>query len=185
MEGFFAHGLERYHLRKPGWSASRLEQWLRALPADWLPRLVLHQHHALVEALGLGGRHDRDAAGLAATAGFSRSCHGLPGLRRHLPGYGQILFGPVFDSFSKPGYGPSAQFPWAELTRLLASRGPGDCTRVLAIGGVDAGRLGHCRKLGFDGAAVLGAVWTSDDPVAAFAGIQDAARTLGGARHAA
>src|ERR1700677_4731468 len=85
MEGFFAAGLERYHVRKPAWSAPDLEAWLRALPVTWRPRLVLHQHHALVGALGLGGRHERGDSQRAA--GPSRSCHDLPSLRRDMKAF--------------------------------------------------------------------------------------------------
>lgn len=57
--------------------------------------------------------------------------------------------------------------------------------RVYAVGGVTAERLGRCRELGFDGAAVLGAVWNAPDPVAALAAIRAASARLEGARHAA
>jgi len=57
--------------------------------------------------------------------------------------------------------------------------------RVLAIGGVTAERLGRCGELGFDGAAVMGAVWNGPDPVRAFAGILSASEKLGATCHAA
>jgi thiamine-phosphate pyrophosphorylase len=59
LGALFAAGLERYHVRKPHWSVTQLEAWLRALPAEWRPRLVLHSHHELVATLGLGGCHWR------------------------------------------------------------------------------------------------------------------------------
>lgn len=64
----FAAGLERYHVRKPTWSREKLEAWLRALPREWRPRLVLHTHHALVASLALGGAHERDKPGRAIVA---------------------------------------------------------------------------------------------------------------------
>src|SRR3954468_18401420 len=60
LDALFVAGLERYHLRKPSWSRAKLESWLREVPERWRSRLVLHQHHELVEAYGLGGRHWRD-----------------------------------------------------------------------------------------------------------------------------
>ena len=59
MEGLFAAGLERYHVRKPSWTEPELEAWLRALPVAWRARIVIHQHHALAGVLGLGGRHEK------------------------------------------------------------------------------------------------------------------------------
>jgi thiamine-phosphate pyrophosphorylase len=184
MEGFFSAGLERYHVRKPPWTREALEAWLKHLPPAWRPRIFLHRHPSLAAKLGLGGAHDRDEEAPSRPPGSSRSCHGIASLRRNLPLQRTLLFGPVFASLTKPGYGPAPDFPWDELTSLLGNRTPADA-RVLAVGGVAAGRLARCRDLGFDGAAVLGAVWNEPDPVAAYAGIRDAAARLEAARHAA
>jgi thiamine-phosphate pyrophosphorylase len=186
MEGFFAAGLMRYHVRKPSWGAPELEAWLRGLPEAWRPRIILHQHHFLVEALGLGGRHERDRVpGESGPRAKSRSCHDLASLRGCMRAFDQVLFGPVFPSLTKPGYGPPASFPWQELRAVLKGRGAQGSARVLAIGGITPGRLGRCNELGFDGAAVLGAVWNDPDPARAFAEILDAAGKLGAERHAA
>jgi thiamine-phosphate pyrophosphorylase len=184
MEGFFSAGLERYHVRKPSWSREALEAWLGHLPEIWRPRIILHHHHPLVAKLGLGGTHDRDEAGNSGPLGYSRSCHHVETLRLLLPLYQSLSFGPVFPSLSKSGYGPAAGLHWDELTAILAERAPADA-RVLAIGGVTAGRLARCQELGFDGAAVLGAVWNELDPVATYIGIRDEAARLEAGRHAA
>jgi len=193
MRRFFADGLECYHVRKPSWTAAELGAWLRGLPGEWRPRLILHEHHPLVGELGLGGRHDKDSgpAGNPLPGGSSRSCHDVASLRRHLGAYRTILFGPVFPSLSKPGYGPAADFPWYELWALLrqgrraGTPGSPGSARVLAIGGITARRLARCFEIGFDGAAVLGAVWNDPDPARAFERIRDAAAKLDDARHAA
>jgi len=216
-----AAGLERYHVRKPHWSVAQLETWLRALPAEWRSRLVLHSHHELVARLGLGGHHWRDekvgrvipnpplqplptpenrrvkdnAPYLPIT---SRSCHDLATLRAVLGHYDSVFFGPVFPSISKPGYtteltvqvergvptrslnnedlnASGRHVPPSEIYSLLNSRTANERrTTVLALGGVTAERLPQVRAFGFDGVAVLGAVWQADDPVAAFCEIQDA-----------
>jgi thiamine-phosphate pyrophosphorylase len=211
LGALFAAGLERYHVRKPHWSAAQLETWLRALPVEWRPRLVLHSHHELVARLGLGGRHWRDEKGGAAcpqdalsalrstrSTFTSRSCHDLATLRTALGHYDSVFFGPVFPSISKPGYtteltvqvergvstrsfknedlnASGRRVPPTELSSLLNSRTANERrTAVLALGGVTAARLPQIRELGFDGVAVLGAVWQADDPAAAFCEIQDA-----------
>lgn len=180
LGALFAAGLERYHVRKPHWPAEKLGAWLRALPAEWRPRLVLHSHHEFVAELGLGGRHWRDdgSAPSMPSAGeglTSRSCHDLVALRAVLGNYDSVFFGPVFPSFSKPGHGRRGDFSADKLSILLAQRTSVERrTAVLALGGVTAERLPRCRELGFDGVAVLGAVWQSINPVAAFSEIQDA-----------
>ena len=177
MKGFFAAGLKRYHVRKPTWSAPVLEAWLRSLPEEWRPKLILHQHHSLVETLRLGGRHYKDGDNPPNARGLSRSCHDLKTLRKHMGAYPQVLFGPVFPSLSKPGHGPAKHFPWGPLAALLRERTYRGC-RVLAVGGITAERLARCDELGFDGAAVLGAVWHEPDPVRAFAEVMEAAAKL-------
>jgi thiamine-phosphate pyrophosphorylase len=184
LGALFAAGLERYHVRKPHWPAAQLETWLRALPAEWRSRLVLHQHHELVATIGLGGCHSRDDGSAprtpSADKGFtSRSCHDLATLRPALGHYDSVFFGPVFPSISKPGHGPNDNFPPTELSLLLNSRTSHERrTAVLALGGVTAERLPQIRALGFDGVAVLGAVWQADDPVAAFCEIKSAFSAL-------
>jgi thiamine-phosphate pyrophosphorylase len=90
----------------------------------------------------------------------------------------------VFPSLSKEGHIPAADFPWEELKAMLSRGERGNC-RVLAIGGVTAGRLGRCFELGFDGAAALGAVWGDPNPVGAYLDLRRHAQKLWGARHAA
>jgi thiamine-phosphate pyrophosphorylase len=177
LAALFAAGLERYHVRKPHWSAHELETWLSALPAEWRPRLVLHQHHPLVIALGLGGCHWRDdeSAPLAPPARglTSRSCHGLATLRTALGCYDSVFLGPVFPSISKPGHGPWGNFRPDAAATMLSLRSPAARrTTVFALGGVTAQNALHCRALGFDGVAVLGAVWQAADPVRAFVQLQ-------------
>jgi thiamine-phosphate pyrophosphorylase len=184
MEGFFAAGLERYHVRKPAWSRDALEAWLVHLPEAWRPRIILHHHHPLAAKLGLGGTHDRAGDWGSGPLGSSRSCHEIDTLRLFLRLYKSLMFGPVFPSLSKSGYGPAANFPWDILREILGERTPDDA-RVLAIGGVTAAGLARCRELGFDGAAVLGAVWNEQDPAAAYAGIREAAAKLEASRDAA
>ena len=188
LASLFAAGLERYHVRKPDWTEAALARWLTALPEAWRPRLVLHQHHGLVQTLGLGGRHWQDRGGKDVppvvlsdhgrgdTPTFtSRSCHDLPTLTAALGSYDSVFLGAVFPSISKPGYGPRQDFTTPEFAALLAGRASNvRRTAVLALGGITAENAPRCRELGFDGVAVLGTVWSAPDPVRAFAQLQTA-----------
>jgi thiamine-phosphate pyrophosphorylase len=132
----------------------------------------------------------------------SRSCHDLTTLRAALGHYDSVFFGPVFPSISKPGYtteltvkvervvptrslknkdlnASGRRVPPTEISSLLNSRtANGRRTAVLALGGITAERLPQVRALGFDGVAVLGAVWQANDPVAAFCEIKSAFSAL-------
>lgn len=185
LETLFAEGLERCHVRKPHATAGELAAWIARISPRWRSRLILHQHHELVEKYGLGGIHWRDLEGAAGTeaagrglrsARFpdappamfrSRSCHDLATLRASLGVFDSVFFSPVFSSISKPGYAPALNH--AALADFLHGRmGDEHSTRVLALGGIDAQTAPRALAMGFDGLAVLGAVWQANDPIAAY-----------------
>lgn len=162
-----AAGLAGYHLRKPEWGRDTLAAFLRRLPAGFHPRIVLHSHHDLAAEFAVGGLHERDEPLPASPASppvrlRSRAVHDLAALPTALAHYHRVLFSPVFPSLSKPGHAP--RVPVADLRAVLARPRHAE---VIALGGVDASRLAACRELGFDGVAVLGAVWQAADPVRA------------------
>jgi thiamine-phosphate pyrophosphorylase len=174
-----AAGLERYHVRKPDWSPAEMAEWLSGLPVAWRSRLILHGNEQLALRCWLGGRHWRDDASappVPVPGDFaSRSCHDLAILRSSLGRYDAVFFGPVFASISKPGRGPRAGFDFAALTALLAARSPAQRrTVVYALGGVRPENVPQCHAMGFDGVAVLGAVWQDPDPLPAFLRLQSA-----------
>jgi thiamine-phosphate pyrophosphorylase len=182
LADLFAAGLERYHVRKPAWTRERLADWLAPVPAADRARLVVHQHHELARQLGLGGCHWPDAgptqpaSPLSSASGLSsRSCHDLAGLRGALGHFDSVFFSPVYPSLSKPGYAPADPTALAAVAALLADRPPAaHRTDVIALGGITAERIPAVRALGFDGVAVIGAVWQAPDPRSAFAALQDA-----------
>ena len=167
----FTAGLRHYHLRKPGWDRAALVAFLGAVPVEFQPRLVLHSHHDLAAEFKIGGLHFRDADGPPSPLLRSRAVHDLPTLRASLARYDRLLFSPVFPSLSKPGRKPDPRLAPAELKAILARPRR---TELIALGGVDVSRLSACRDLGFDGVAVLGAVWQAADPVGAFHDLQEA-----------
>lgn len=183
----FAAGLTRYHLRKPAWPVARMASWLAELPPQFRRRVVLHGHHALAQQMGAGGIHFRDDGTApkelrseASSIGFvSRACHDLADVVASLAHYNAVLFAPVFGSLSKPGHGPMSPQLRDELAELLRSRTSRQrTTEVVALGGVTSDRLAECHALGFDGAAVLGAVWAATNPVAAFAHLDQVSTAL-------
>jgi thiamine-phosphate pyrophosphorylase len=195
---------ERYHLRKPRWSVAETEAWLRDTPVEWRRRIVLHGHPALAEQFGVLGVHEKDGTAGALRKGLdsnplsaesvhlngaaadqifrSTSRHELRMLKEATGRFDSVFYGPVFPSISKRGYGQAVRADEAELSEFLRTQRR---TQVLAIGGVTAERLERCEELGFDGAAVLGAVWESADPWAAWTEIAAAAAQLERAHHAA
>ena len=190
----FAAGLHRYHVRKPHSSSSDLISWIERVPTEWRSRLVLHQHHELVTRYQLGGYHWRDEVGrvipnpppqerrIQNNAPYltSRSCHDLETLRASVGIYDSVFFGPVFASISKPGYGPQSSIGSDELIATFLCRRTSDQRRttVLALGGITTETAPRAFDLGFDGVAVLGAIWQAADPAAAFRRFQAVGREL-------
>ncbi|MCL2260086.1 MAG: thiamine phosphate synthase [Fibromonadales bacterium] len=72
---------------------------------------------------------------------------------------------PIFDSISKQGY--KAKYSKEELREGIAAWKKKHSQKLFALGGVEASNIAELAELGFDGAAVLGAVWYSSDPVGA------------------
>jgi len=180
----FSAGLTHYHLRKPAWSRAQLAALLHALPAGLHARIVLHTHHDLAAEFALGGLHHRDQSShsechpiggtlLPSVRLRSRAVHSLSALRDSLDDYDRLLVSPVFNSISKPGHGPSADFVLADLKSILSLPRRAE---VMALGGIDLARIPACHDYGFDGVAVLGAVWQASDPVHAFNQLNHACR---------
>ncbi|EFN59447.1 hypothetical protein CHLNCDRAFT_138010 [Chlorella variabilis] len=175
----FKRGLCTLHLRKPSCDREQVAQYLAALPPDARRRTVLHQHHDLAKQSSIGGIHYREAERppgvIKAPPGLSvsTSFHTLPDLGVCRGEVDYCFLSPIYASISKPGYGEAAFPDPGELAGGLAgSRYP-----VLALGGVTRDKFGELAELGFAGAALLGAVWAAEDPLAAWeAAVAEAAR---------
>jgi thiamine-phosphate pyrophosphorylase len=174
----FASGLQRLHVRKPGWVRAELADYVQAIAPQYRPRLVLHSHYDLVPALGLGGIHltetARRAPGLARLlrrvggSSVSASLHTLADVQQHRRRYNYVTLSPIFNSISKEDY--LSVFDLAQVRAVLhklAARS-GYRPQVVALGGIEAANVASVRQLGFAGAAVLGSIWQSPDPVASF-----------------
>ncbi len=71
-----------------------------------------------------------------------------------------VTLSPIFDSASKPGYGPALGLRGlAEIAKTVP-------IPVLALGGIDAGNAAQCRAAGAAGVAIMGAAMRTDDPEA-------------------
>jgi thiamine-phosphate pyrophosphorylase len=183
LTALLAQGLARLHLRKPGWPAAQLEALIRALPAQYHARLVLHAYPELVRRYSLGGFHLTEAGRRAATRRprllpgqtLSTSFHSLAEIARTRRRYDYVFLSPIFDSISKSGY--VSNFDLVDVHRFLRRLAgqAGSPPPVLALGGIDSQNIALVRQAGFAGTAVLGAVWQSADPVAAWQRVRSAA----------
>lgn len=123
--------------------------------------IIVASDAALAADLGADGVHlaadDPDVEGGRLAVG--RSCHGLREIHRaEGTGADYVTIGPIFESRSKPGYGP------AMGPSTLAGFAAATALPVYALAGVEPGRAGPCITAGAHGVAVMGAVMGSPDP---------------------
>ncbi len=173
LEAMFQRGLERLHVRKPRKDLRSMEKWILELEPDFRSRLVVHGYAELVQAFGLAGFH--------GTHGNSASFHSFAEILESSQPYDYGFLSPIFDSYSKIGY--KAAFSEEQLRNQLRdykSRLLPHTMRLLGLGGVDEERLSLLKDWGFDGAAILGAVWNAADPLAAWVKIVQEAYRLNG-----
>jgi thiamine-phosphate pyrophosphorylase len=174
-------GSETLHLRKPGWPAAPVEDLIQAIPAQFHARLVLHGHPGLVRRYRLGGLHltgqQRAATVRRPTLlpgqTLSTSFHSLAEIDRHRRRYDYVFLSPIFDSISKEGYGSTFKLPELRAFFQRQAGRAGYHAPVLALGGIAATNLALVQVAGFAGAAVLGTIWQSPDPVAALRQLQE------------
>jgi thiamine-phosphate pyrophosphorylase len=144
-------------------------------------KLMLHGDASLAEDAGADGAHLPAGSDVAAARALTGSDK-LLGVSIHtvteaeainLAHVDYVLAGPAFETASKPGYGPEiGRKGLAEIARV--ARVP-----VLAIGGINAARLGELVAAGAAGAAVMGGVMRAADPAREVAAL---IATLEGAR---
>jgi len=163
LKSLFNEGLELLHVRKPGWTAEKLSNFLAPLLPEFAHQLVLHSHYNLALQLGLRGIHiteNQKAAGhekhysLLTTSGSVHNIHQLV----HLPEQWCYAFlSPIFASISKPNH--TSPFNIEALQEANSKcRVP-----LYALGGITAATLPQAIKMGFNGAAVLGHIWQQPD----------------------
>jgi thiamine-phosphate pyrophosphorylase len=141
IERMFELGLESLFVRKPNLPETLIERWTLGINCEWHGKLLPWQ----------GSAHSFDEL-------------------KKIENREIILLGPVFDSISKHGY--KSKFSRDELKEGIAewrALKPGNSEiKLYALGGIDAENIKELEELGFDGAAVLGAVWNYADPIGAF-----------------
>ena len=170
INALFREGMHRLHLRKPKATASQLEEYINQIHPAYRNRIVLHDHHDLVRKMHLGGihlnsRNPLPPAWLAEESQthpitISRSCHSIAEASEQLPHSDYIFLSPIFDSISKEGY--QSAYTTEELQQAATQGILSE--KTYALGGISLTNLPTLRRLGFQGAAILGDLWSRPTP---------------------
>lgn len=160
-------GLRIYHLRKPSSSKKELENYLSQIPASYRKKIVLHQHFSLSKKINLKGIHlnEKERKKYSALSKkfkiVSASFHSLEDAVLHQKKYDYLFLSPVFNSISKKNY--PANETLIKNSKLLNKK-----NNIIALGGIKHSNILKIKKKEFAGAAFIGAVWLSKNPVRAF-----------------
>jgi thiamine-phosphate pyrophosphorylase len=167
----FEKGMLLLHLRKHTATYDELIDWLENIPTVFHRRIIIHQFPELLKEFDLGGFHlnqyhhhqtEEIKKLLTPNQLFSMSTHSFDEIKK-AEGFHYFFISPVFDSISK--HGLYAAFDKHEIETGLKENAP---KKIFALGGVNAGNLHVLRKMGFAGAASLGNIWLSKNPVETF-----------------
>jgi thiamine-phosphate pyrophosphorylase len=166
---FFESGLSLLHVRKPGISEEELRSWLSGFEESCLRKMVLHQHHRLAAPFSVKGIHlteylrskNKELVQYIERykiEGFtvSSSFHHPEKMKNEGSLFDYNFLSPVFTSISKNGY-KGQGFDVKNLP-----------FKTIALGGIKVEKICKAKDLGYDGVAILGAVWQTKNKQEAF-----------------
>jgi thiamine-phosphate pyrophosphorylase len=180
INALFDEGLELFHLRKPNDGNYQIVNLLEQIKPAYHSRIVLPAN--LLKTLPFVTyiskrlhffehqriQTDADEFNHLKKEGYSvsTSIHDASVYHDLHDAFDYTFYGPVFDSISKKGYRAMSK----EHLNVSAIK---SSIRLIALGGIHEGNCLEALNYGFDGVALLGAIWQDDTPVAAFKRIQN------------
>lgn len=154
----FDAGMELFHLRKPENTKEELKTLLLKIGSEHYSKIALHQHHELAEEFEIKRLHCTEKKRMELkefkkeNCMLSTSVHSIKDYKNLSPDFNYAFFGPVFSSISKINYISVIE---DDLNLSLNKTS----TKIIAIGGINEENIKNVFDMGFDGAAVLGAIW--------------------------
>lgn len=179
VNGLFRAGLDLFHIRKYEASEKELSELIAQIEPEYRQKLVLNHHHELGLSLGLKRFHysERDRKewqkanwkGMSSEFTYSTSVHSLEEYN-DLPGHFAYAFlSPVFDSISKSDY---------KEVKFDFSKRQNKETKLIGLGGIQSENVDQAIRMGFDGLALLGAIWNNSNPINEWNLCKDATRSV-------
>ncbi|AFD08865.1 thiamine phosphate synthase [Solitalea canadensis] len=171
-------GVHYIYLRKRAdYSIDAIKELVENIPVDLHPRIIVSSSHYTLKRefavqLHLKGI-DRNKLAVGNNW-FSTSVHSVNDWLNLKEQYNYTFLSPVFNSISKANY--YSAFNLRELTKEIRQHKfeKDNLSKLVALGGIDAESITKLKNSGFDGAAILGSIWQSKDPVEAFKQIRKA-----------
>jgi thiamine-phosphate pyrophosphorylase len=164
----FQEGLDLLHLRKPLISREELKDFIRKIDMQFHHQLVLHSHYDLAKDFNISRFHFRETErqnGLFkpfAHKLISTSVHDIETFNALHEEWNYAFISPVFPSISKKGYGKDST-----ILNDMKKRS-NSAVKLIALGGINENNIHEVFNSGADGAALLGAIWGSEEPIKVF-----------------
>lgn len=165
----FEEGMELFHVRKPEFSAIEMTAFIAAIGLEYCNQLVLHSHHHLASDFGINRLHftakDRETNPvrvLNPNRVLSTSTHSIEEFNNLNNCFEYAFLSPIYPSISKTNYQSNTN-----LFEEVKSRSNFQ-TKLIGLGGMEAKNITEVITNGFDDIALLGTIWSSDQPIKNF-----------------
>ncbi|PKF72982.1 thiamine phosphate synthase [Chryseobacterium sp. PMSZPI] len=165
----FQEGLDLLHLRKPLTSRNEMIKFITQIDEAFHSQLVLHTHYDFGKEFNISRFHFREMdrreetyKSFAKENTISTSVHNIRTYNTLEKEWEYAFISPFFPSISKKGYGLDSTIK-AEITH----RNNPD-VKLIALGGIDQDNIHEVFESEADGAALLGAIWESEEPLNVF-----------------
>lgn len=165
----FQEGLDLLHIRKPWLSRNEMIELITQIDETFYPQLVLHTHYDLGKDYNISRFHFREMdrkegryTSFAQEIMISTSVHDITTYNTLGKEWEYAFISPFFPSISKKGYGLNST-----IKEEIIHRNNPD-VKLIALGGIDQDSIHEVFESDVDGAALLGAIWESEEPLKVF-----------------
>ncbi len=165
----FQEGLDLLHIRKPWISRNEMIEFITQIDETFHSQLVLHTHYDLGKEYGISRFHFREIDRQEEkyrtfTEGntVSTSVHHIITYNTLEKEWEYAFISPFFPSISKKGYGMNST-----IKEAIQNRNNPD-VKLIALGGISDNNIQEVFEADVDGAALLGAIWESEEPLKVF-----------------
>lgn len=165
----FQEGLDLLHIRKPWISRNEMIEFITQIDEPFYTRLVLHTYYDLGKELTISRLHFREIdrqeemyKSFVKENAISTSVHDIKTYNTLEKEWEYAFISPFFPSISKKGYGLNST-----IKEEIKHRNNSD-VKLIALGGIDQDNIHEVFESDADGAALLGAIWESEDPLKVF-----------------
>jgi len=165
----FQEGLDLLHIRKPWLTRNEMIEFITQIDETFYPQLVLHTHYDLGKEFSISRFHFREIdrkekvyKPFAEENMISTSVHDITTYNNLDKEWEYAFISPFFPSISKKGYGLNST-----IKNEIKQRNNPD-VKLIALGGINPNNIHEVFETNVDGAALLGAIWESKEPLKVF-----------------